>query len=362
MGRLVSGVIEMQVSTDIAVSVPPATIEWLLEPDNPAVAVLARRTLLHERDTTETAALWSRRNDYPPVVAILDAEREDGTWDVPSRDYQKYRGNLWQLIFLGELHADGTDERIARAADYAFSRQLPDGSWSCNGRPPSAIPCLTANVARGLARLGFARDERIVGALAQIASIYREYGYLACPAGGTVCTMNGYCHMLAPKVLLLLGEVPRELWPDGAQELRDECVRVLREREVFRSLPEGSREFFELIYTTKPKDREAVRADFMAEHGPLVYGPKPGWLRFGFPLSYNSDVLEALAALAGVGETRRAEYEAALAVVRDAAEPEMRWLMRNSFNGKMYGDVEKKGKPSKWLTLRALQVLDHFAR
>ena len=38
----------------------------------------------------------------------------------------------------------------------------------------------------------------------------------------------------------------------------------------------------------------------------------------------------------------------------------MRWTLRNSLNGKMIADVETKGQPSKWLTLRALQVLDHF--
>jgi hypothetical protein len=38
----------------------------------------------------------------------------------------------------------------------------------------------------------------------------------------------------------------------------------------------------------------------------------------------------------------------------------MRWTMRSSHNGKMIADVETKGAPSKWLTLRALQVLSHF--
>jgi hypothetical protein len=343
-------------------AVPAATVSWLLEPENPAVAVLTRRELLREPDDGPTSALWERRNEYEPVAKILEAMRDDGSWDVPSRDYQKYGGSLWQIIFLGELHADGDDSRVRAAADYAFSRQLPDGSWSCNGRPPAAIPCLTANVARGLARLGYARDERIVRALAQIAGIYREYGFLACPAGGTVVTLNGYCHMLAPKVLLLLGEVPRELWPDGAVELRDACVSALRDKEVFRSLPEGSHEFFNLIYTTKPKDRERVRAEYVASHPQPEYGDKPGWMRFGFPLSYNSDALESLAALAGVGEPARPEYDKALDLVVSSADPQARWAMRNSFNGKMIGSVEKKGAPSKWLTLRALLVLRHFGR
>jgi hypothetical protein len=34
--------------------------------------------------------------------------------------------------------------------------------------------------------------------------------------------------------------------------------------------------------------------------------------------------------------------------------------MENSLNGKMWVDVEEKGKSSKWLTYFALYVLNHF--
>jgi hypothetical protein len=34
-----------------------------------------------------------------------------------------------------------------------------------------------------------------------------------------------------------------------------------------------------------------------------------------------------------------------------------RWKMENSYNGKFQVNIEKKGKPSKWLTLDALRVL-----
>jgi hypothetical protein len=225
----------------------------------------------------------------------------------------------------------------------------------------AAIPCLTANVARSLARLGLGRDERVVRALAQLAGVFREHGFLACPPGGTVFTLNGYCHMLAPKLLLFLSEVPAELWPEGAHALRDECVRVLRGKEVFRCLPAEYREFQPLIYEAKAAEREEVRDRFLAAHQPLHRGDKPGWLRFGFPLSYNSDALEALYALSAVGERSRPEYGPALEAVRSAADDQGRWTMRNSFNGRMLANVEKKGAPSRWLTLRALQVLGHFA-
>jgi len=344
-----------------SLGVPRETIAWLTEAENPAVAVLTTRVLLGEPDGPRIEALWAQRNEYAPVERVLSLQSEDGSWAAPARDYKKYEGSLWQIHFLGELYANGDDERVRRAAEYAFSRQLDDGSWSCsNKRQYGSIPCLTANVGRALARLGYSRDDRTIEALASIARVYLKNGLLACTAGAHTYTLNGYCHMLAPKVLLFLSEVPQDVWPNGATLLRDECVRVLREREVFRCLPKGSRAFQEVALKVPLKERAALRERYIAEHGPIEYGDKPGWLRFGYPLSYNSDALEALIALAGVGESRRSEYEPALAAVRDAADSRMRWTLRNTHNGKMLADVEAKGKPSKWLTWRALHALVAF--
>ncbi len=350
---------------------PADTLEWLMSEENPAVAVLTHLRLLGERDTGEMLALWNARNRYAPVTRILESMRPDGSWTTPGRDYQKYGGNLWQIHFLGELFADGDDVRVRAAATYAFSRQLADGSWSCNGRPAAAIPCLTANVGRALARLGFARDERIVRALGYCVSLYDAFGCLTCgtpgrdgkPAaewGASGSTLNGYCHMLAPKLLLFLAEVPRELWPAGAEGLRDECVRVLRDKEVFRCLPQESREFLDLYYTAKSAERSGLREMYLRDHPTLHYKDKPGWLRFGYPLSYNSDALEALHALALHGEPWHSGYVPALDAVRAAASDDMRWTLRTTFNGKMLADVEEKGRPSRWLTWRALSVLQHF--
>jgi hypothetical protein len=339
---------------------PAHTLKWLLEPENPAVAVLVRRTLLREPDSAETEALWAQRNGYPAVATILEAQRADGSWDEASRDYQKYRGSLWQIVFLGELWADGSDRRVRHAAEYAFTRQKSDGGWSADPKASYHMPCLTANVGRALARMGWRDDERIVRALASIAGGYRELGFLGC-SDMSPFSLNGYCHMLAPKVLLFLREVPERSWPEGAGELRDACVAALRDKEVFRSLPAEFKQFQAEVWPLPAKERAAARDRFVAEHEPLHYDDKPGWLRFGYPLSYNSDALEALQALMSVGEVRRPEYESALDVVAATADAQMRWTMRNSFNGKMIADVETKGAPSKWLTLRALQVLKHFA-
>ncbi len=87
---------------------------------------------------------------------------------------------------------------------------------------------------------------------------------------------------------------------------------------------------------------------------------KPGWLKFGFPLHYNSDVLEAMYALALAGTPVSEPVRRPLGVIREQATSEGKWLMASSLNGKMRADVEEKGHPSKSLTYRGWYVLQHF--
>ena len=95
-------------------------------------------------------------------------------------------------------------------------------------------------------------------------------------------------------------------------------------------------------------------------HGTGERGPKRGWLKFGFPLHYNSDILEAMVALAAAGVPKTRALDKALQAIRDKRTADGTWLLENSLNGKMWVDVEVKGQPSKWITFFALYVLDHF--
>ena len=52
--------------------------------------------------------------------------------------------------------------------------------------------------------------------------------------------------------------------------------------------------------------------------------------------------------------------EKPLGVIRDKSTPDGVWQLEKSLNGQMWVDVEVKGQPSKWITLFALIVLDHF--
>jgi hypothetical protein len=81
------------------------------------------------------------------------------------------------------------------------------------------------------------------------------------------------------------------------------------------------------------------------------------WFRFGFPLSYRSDVLETADALAQLGYGTDPRLANARQFILSKRDERGRWMMETSLNGTTWADVEEKGKPSKWVTLRAMRVL-----
>ena len=83
---------------------------------------------------------------------------------------------------------------------------------------------------------------------------------------------------------------------------------------------------------------------------------KAGWKRFGFPLFYNSDILEVLDTLTRLG-IKDSRMQEAIDLVINLQQPDGKWILKHTFNGKFHHDIEVKGKPSKWITLRALRVL-----
>ena len=80
---------------------------------------------------------------------------------------------------------------------------------------------------------------------------------------------------------------------------------------------------------------------------------------------YQTDVLELLGILtrlaregaARPGAPRDPRMDEALALVASKADAQGRWKLQSTFNGRFVVDIEAKGEPSRWVTLRALEVL-----
>jgi len=82
------------------------------------------------------------------------------------------------------------------------------------------------------------------------------------------------------------------------------------------------------------------------------------WFKFGYPRSYQSDILEVVTALvdAGCGK-KNGNILSALDYIHSKRLAGGVWKMEFSLNGRMLVDIKKKGKPSKWVTYLALKTL-----
>lgn len=103
-------------------------LPWLLEEETPAVRHLALRQLLDEaEDAPEVRQARAAAMRTDPIASILAAEQPEGFWVKPGPGYApKYRGTVWQLIFLDQLGADGRDARVQAACEYVLSHSQAD--------------------------------------------------------------------------------------------------------------------------------------------------------------------------------------------------------------------------------------------
>jgi hypothetical protein len=137
--------------------------------------------------------------------------------------------------------------------------------------------------------------------------------------------------MGAAKMLRAVARIPKKQRPAELNHIIDQEVEIILENQVYKYL----------------KSSDGTRKE------------KAGWKRFGFPLFYQSDVLEVLDTLTYLG-VQDDRMEEAIALVKSKRTSEGMWLLKNTYNGKMLCEIDAKNEPSKWITLRALRILKRF--
>ncbi len=323
------------------------TRDWLLEEENPSVRYLTLTSLLgHAEDSSEVRRTRDEIMKRGVVPALLDLQNDDGSWGKPERFYtDKYRGTVWNLIVLAEMRADPEDPGVKKACEFILnnSQETELGGFSysrsakrLSGLPGGVIPCLTGNMVYSLIRLGYLEDERVQKAIGWIYAFQRADDGIAEPPSGKVyeryeaCWGRHSCHLGAAKALKALAAIPDDRRSKSVNEKIGQLVEYFLIHHIYK----------------KSHDLEKVA--------------KPGWLRFGFPLMYQTDVLELLEIFAEL-RIKDPKLQDAIGIVSLKRNKEGLWKMQNSFNDKMLVPVEENGKPSKWLTLRALKILEFYA-
>jgi hypothetical protein len=320
-----------------------ATLDWLLEKDNPSVRYFTLRDL-HKKPESDPEVIEAKQTIMTTgiVPAILAKQEEGGYWGQPDRFYtDKYKGTVWQMLILAELGADGNDPRIRKMVEFilANSQEKMEGGFSFRrseklggGLASGVVPCLTGNVVFSLLRLGYFDDERTQKGIDWICRYQRADDGVAHAPGGPVydryemCWGRHTCHMGVEKSLKALAEIPMARRSAAVKIKIEELAEYLLVHRIHK----------------KSHDTEKVS--------------RPGWLKFGFPLMYQTDILEILWILTSLGY-KDPRMDEAVEILRTKQSGDGRWKLENSFNGRIIKDVEKKGMESKWVTERALGVL-----
>jgi hypothetical protein len=346
----------------------PEVLDRLLDPSDPALRVKVLTDLLDRpADDADVVAARARIPEQPWVSATLAAHLGDGTWGRGF--YHKYDGTSWVLLHLSEVGAPmdhpaidaGVERLLATASDPSeikgyrgdAYRDLAGGKhWKY------PIPCLMAHMALVLIRAGHSEDPVTRGAL---KSCIHRFG----KGIGFRCFVNDdsllpACVMTVPKVLKAFLAIPESNRTTQDRVMIGNTVEVLKRNGLYQYVPLASKEWGPWAPKASAEERRKAKARWIAEGRLEPKGPKPGWLRFSFPHSYNSDLLEVLLMVGEADGSRDAVVDHGLEVVRSKRGNGGMWKMVGGLNGKMHANLDQKGKASPWITYRALLAFKRF--
>ncbi|MDQ2870745.1 MAG: hypothetical protein M3S32_08380 [Acidobacteriota bacterium] len=298
--------------------------DWLLDAD-PSI----RWQVMRDLTDTPAEIVASERSRVASEgwgPRLLDQQRPDGHWGDGVAT-PLWWSNLYTLLFLRDLGLDPTSAR-ARAAIDLVRRNV---TWGPEfGDSPffegEVEPCINGRVVALGAYFG-ERSDRLVDRLLseQLAdggwNCEAERGSARSSFHTTICVLEG---------LLAFEEAFGAASP--VTEARTRAQEYLLERRLLRRLSTG-----DVIDST--------------------------WTQFAFPTLWHYDVLRALDYLRAAGVQPDARAEEAVTAVLGRREGDGRWLLdvrhRNTLHEELAGTV---GAANRWITLRALRVLDWHAR
>jgi hypothetical protein len=327
-----------------------SVLDWLLEPDDIGVRYLALRDLI-KADIAELADARKAAHDKGPIADVLSRMDKEGFWVKPGAGYfPLYTGTIWSVILLAQLGASiDMDERIAAACAYILDHSLTKyGQFTASGTPSGTLDCLQGNLCCSLLELG-CTDARLDKAYEYMArsvtgegiaprtdkkAPLRYYANKPGPAFACSGTYGKSCAWGAVKVMLAFGKLP----PEKRTRMMDDAIKI----------------GVDFLFS-----RDPATADYPFGVSPKPTGkPSGNWWKFGFPTFYITDILQNAEALARLGYGKDPRLANALLVVREKRDSQGRWPMEYSYTGRTWVDFGPKKQPNKWVTLRALRLLN----
>jgi hypothetical protein len=306
-----------------------ALVDWLLDSD-PAIRWQVLRDLLHASPAT-VAAERARVATEGWGARLLALQGNDGQWAggacFPAGGWRRDpdEGQPWTstLPTLQLLHDFGVDPSCDRVRQSVA--MVRDGCrWEHAGQPFFAgevEPCINGRTVM----LGAYFGQDVDAIVDRLLDEQLEDGGWNCEAeNGSVRSS------FATTINVLEGLLAHERATGGSADAiaaRHRGEEYLLERKLFRRRSSG----------------EVV---------------DPAWLQCSFPTRWHYDVLRALDYFRASGDAPDPRTSEALAWLRSKRQPDGTWLLENSHRGRIHFALEDgDGRPSRWITLRALRVL-----
>ncbi|MDA4111855.1 MAG: hypothetical protein OK439_04910 [Thaumarchaeota archaeon] len=302
-------------------------LDWLLEPDQPVVRYYALVDLLdHKKSESQIREVHSKILKRGWAKEILAKQKPGGYWEKKSDLYKpKYLASNWKMIVLSDMVLKAEDDnRILRGCQLFFEDWLGDeDKFEIEGEV-----CISGNLARFLTRFGYSDDRRVKRIFDWLVNDQKDDGGWHCFKSSTG-TLDGW------EALAAFAALPRQK----------------RTKRINRSIERGAE-----FYLERGLHREGRR-----------YEP---WFRFHYPNHYYYDLLVGLDVISSLGFGYDKRLSFALRVLNKKRKSDGRWeldavhpdlatganyTLRNP-NVTRFA-LEKQGDPSKWITLKALQVL-----
>lgn len=300
-----------------------AVLDWLLDAD-PSI----RWQVLRDLTDTPADAVAAERSRVAVEgwgARLLDLQRPDGHWGH-GLDTPLWWSNMYTLVFLRDLGIDPASRR-ARAAIDRVRGNVTWGPWQDYSPffDGEVEPCINGRVVALGAYFGARRDrlvDRLLGE--QLAdggwNCEAERGSVRSSFHTTICVLEG---------LLAFEEAFGASTP--VTDARTRAHEYLLERRLLRRRSTGG----------------------------II---DPAWTAFAFPPLWHYDVLRALDYLRAAAVPPDAQVEEAVAHVRARRQDDGRWLLDVRHEDTLHEDLAGVvGAPNRWVTLRALRVLDWYA-
>lgn len=306
-------------------------LAWLSQRENPSARYLALTLLLGRSDEdSEVSEAQAAIVESPPARDILEAQYPQGYWVKPDRGYSpKYRATIWQVLFLAKLGVPrlrATERACEHLLAHAYLEHL--GLFSAHKQPSGAVLCLNGNLLWALRWFGYGKHPGVQRVSKQLAEwVLRERFRCRHNAQAAGDRRNWLpCACGAIKVLRAFADIP----------VRQRSPKV-------RKAIQGGVEFL--------LDYDLAVADY-----PNVCGISRRWFQLGFPLAYESDILEGLQALVELGQGEEPRLHGAVRWLLDRQTTEGRWPLERTLS-RTWCSFGRRGEPNKWVTLRALHTL-----